>query len=163
MHAILRWSVSSRNLAVVPLVKLLHPVLNGVVRFRGCGLAVAIVLAILAVGPASRLTLDESIESFYAPDDPLLIRYVESKQSFGGDEFVMVAYRLEAPLDFTKSVEREPQKSVLDELAAFSAQLAQVPGVQAASTQDLVHILRNEQALTLAPLGSLRLPIPPTQ
>src|SRR5690606_34180378 len=52
----------------------------------------ALLLAALAVPIAMRLQLDETIESFYAPDDPYLLDYQQSKRWFGGDEFVLVAY-----------------------------------------------------------------------
>lgn len=131
--------------------------LNSVVRFRWWGLGLALLFSLLAWGPASRLTLDESIESFYAPDDPLLIHYLQSKADFGGDEFVMVGYRLSEPINFDADIEREPQKGILDRLAALSEKLSEVPGVNAASTQDISRILHNEAARSLAPIGSLRL------
>jgi predicted RND superfamily exporter protein len=58
--------------------------------------------------------------------------YLESKTAFGGDEFVLVAY------------EREHVSGVesLDEIADFAKQLSQVPGISAASTQDLAATLK---------------------
>jgi predicted RND superfamily exporter protein len=128
------------------------------VRLRWWGLALACVLSICAWGPASRLKLDESIESFFAPTDPLLLHYLDSKQCYGGDEFVMVGYRLPEPFDTDLSVEQDPQKSMLDELEAFADRLSAVPGVRASSTQDLAHIIRNPRALPLTRIGLLRLP-----
>ncbi len=53
--------------------------------------------ALLAVAagivPAFQLTFDQSIESLYAKDNPHLLDYLHSKQLFGGDEFVVVAYK----------------------------------------------------------------------
>ena len=43
------------------------------VRHRGGLLGFAVLLAVLAILPASRLKLDESVESFYASDDPYLL------------------------------------------------------------------------------------------
>jgi uncharacterized protein len=94
------------------------------------------VLVAVAVPPALRLQLDESIESFYSPDDPHLLAYLQSKRWFGGDEFVLVAYRDPQLLE-TEGLER---------LGAFSEQLSQVPGVNSNSTQDLAKTLRPPEA-----------------
>ena len=53
---------------------------------------IGVLLSIAAFVPASKLKLEESVESFYAPDNPYLLDYIESKKTFGGDEFVFVAY-----------------------------------------------------------------------
>ncbi len=103
------------------------------VRRRRLLLGIAIVLVLGAIHPASLLKLDESVESFYAPDDPYLLEYLDSKQTFGGDEFVFVAYH------DPQLLEREG----LDRVRRFAEQLNQVPGVRAESTQCL--------ATTLAP------------
>jgi uncharacterized protein len=93
-------------------------------------------LVALAVPPALRLQLDESIESFYSADDPHLLDYQQSKRWFGGDEFVLVAYHDPQLLE-TEGLER---------LRQFSEQLSQVPGVNADSTQDLSKTLRPPEA-----------------
>ncbi len=111
----------------------LATVADWLIRHRRGLLGLALLLAAAAIVPASRLTLDESVESFYAPDDPYLLAYLDSKQKFGGDEFVFVAYQ-------------DPQlleQEGLDRVKAFAQELSQVPGVRAESTQDL--------ATTLAP------------
>ncbi len=93
------------------------------------GIAVLLVLA--AIYPASLLTLDESVESFYAPDDPYLLDYLDSKQTFGGDEFVFIAYR-------------DPQlleSEGLDRAKTFADQLSTVPGLRSESTQCLATML----------------------
>lgn len=92
-----------------------------------------VVLVVAAIAPASRLELDESIESFYAPDDPHLIDYLDSKRMFGGDEFVFVAYHDPELLEMEG----------LERVQAFADQLSAVPGIRAESTQCL--------ATTLAP------------
>lgn len=94
------------------------------------------VVSVALIEPASRLKLDESIESLYDARDPTLIAYQRSKQAFGGDEFVLVAYESE---DATSQDE-------LRRIRDFSEELSQVPGVHAASTQDLWQTLRNPRA-----------------
>lgn len=73
-----------------------HPILvrlsDRLLRWRKWLFLAALLVTIPALGPADSLKLDESIESFYPPGDPQLQGWVESKQTFGGDEFVMVAY-----------------------------------------------------------------------
>jgi predicted RND superfamily exporter protein len=111
------------------------------VRWRWGLLLVAMAATLLSYEPASRLTLDESIESFFSPDDPLLLRYEVSKQCFGGDEFVLVAYTPAAE----PGSSRPPNltsNAVLDETAAFADELSRVPGVQASSTQHLRKMFR---------------------
>ncbi|MEZ5942176.1 MAG: MMPL family transporter [Planctomycetaceae bacterium] len=131
--------------------------LKQIVAYRWWGLGLAALLSLLAIRPASKLELDERIESFYAEDDPLLMRYLLSKETFGGDEFVMVAYRLEAPLDLDVSLELEPQSSILEQLKQLSSKLSQVQGVRPESTQDIERVVHNQAARRLAPLGATRL------
>lgn len=97
--------------------------------------------------PASQLKLDESIESFYAPDDPFLLAYQESKRTFGGDEFVMVAYEAENPTS----------QEELHRIREFADQLSSVPGILKSSTQDLASALRNPRASGLMRVA-MRLP-----
>jgi predicted RND superfamily exporter protein len=118
-----------------------HPTFLGrladrLIRHRGALFVTGVVLSVVAFVPASKLELDESVESFYAPDNPYLLDYLKSKQTFGGDEFVFVAY--------TDPQLLEPEG--LDRVEKFAAQLSEVPGVNPKSTQDL--------ATTLAPAAA---------
>ena len=62
------------------------------VRYR-IGLFIAgAVISAFAFVEATKLTLEQSIESLYALDDPHLVDYRQSKSLFGGDEFVIVVY-----------------------------------------------------------------------
>lgn len=119
-----------------------------VVRLKVWWLLLAVVLFGLFWGPSNRLTLDESIESFFAPSDPLLQAYQTTKKSFGGDEFVLVGYQLEDPTD---SDELRRQKELAEQLSA-------VPGVKSSSTQSLADTLRNPRAEGLIRLA-MRLPM----
>ncbi|MBX3440810.1 MAG: MMPL family transporter [Planctomyces sp.] len=101
-------------------------------RRRVLLLLTAVVLTALAAVPASRLSLDESIESFFPPGDPLLEQYLASREAFGGDEFVLVAYPEQNPT----------HSDQLTSLQEFSDQLSAAPGVLAESTQDLARTLR---------------------
>ena len=100
--------------------------------FRWPLLIVALVSVAAAVVPASRLELERSFESLYAPDDPRLAAYVRSRKWFGGDEFVLVAWEQDAPLS----------DAGLEAIGAFADRLSRVPGVNPESTQDLTKVLR---------------------
>jgi len=101
------------------------------VRYR-IGLFVgAVAISAFAFVEASKLTLEQSIESLYALDDPHLLDYRQSKSLFGGDEFVIVVYE-------------DPELLTYDGLArvrSFADDLSQVAGVQSKSTQNLAEIL----------------------
>ncbi|MDA0833616.1 MAG: MMPL family transporter [Planctomycetota bacterium] len=90
-------------------------------------LILTVALIIVAWPISQRLVYQESIETLYAPDDPHLLDYLESKALFGGDELVLVAYS-DPELFTIEGYERN---------RAFARQLAKVPGVVGASTQCL--------------------------
>lgn len=121
--------------------RLLNWLSERVVRWRWSLFFLAAVATLVSYGPATRLSLDETIESFFSPDDPLLLQYESSKGRFGGDEFVLVAYAPE-PDPETGRARNLTSNRVLDESAEFASQLSQVPGVQAASTQHLKRMFR---------------------
>jgi len=100
-------------------------------RWRLLLLVGSSVLTILLYGPASRLDFDQSIESLYAPDDSHLLAYLKSKSTFGGDEFVMVAWS-EPDVLSNEGMER---------VRVFSDELSNVSGVQKESTQDIAKSL----------------------
>ena len=109
--------------------------------------ALAWVATLLTIWPSTRLTLDESIESFFAESDPLLQNYVASKKAFGADEFVLVAYSADPPLiELPGHSEETPRvrlnRPVLDESRDFARLLTKVPGVRPESTQSLHRTLR---------------------
>jgi len=83
--------------------------------------------------PSARLGFDQSIESLYAEDDPHLRAFLKSKMLFGGDEFAFVAYT-DPDLYSPESQER---------LRNLAKRLAEVPGIQKQSVQDLASTLRH--------------------
>ena len=103
------------------------------IRWRIELLGLALVATALSYGPAQSLKLDESIESFFSPTDPLLVEYLASKTRFGGDEFVLVAYT-PAPKDADSGPANLTSNLVLNETAEFAEQLSAVPGVKSSST-----------------------------
>lgn len=132
-----------------------HPILvrlsDWLLRYRKWLLLAALLLTIPALGPAGSLKLDESIESFYPPGDPQLLAWTESKQTFGGDEFVMVAYEqphllsaehLAELREFAKQF-REPELfSVTENYDGKQV----TPSLDFAATKDLATVLAVHEA-----------------
>lgn len=101
------------------------------IRFRLPLLLTGILLTVGAYFPARRLTFDQRIESLYAEDNAILEAYQKSKNLFGGDEFVFVAYT-DPNLYSDES---------LAKLRDLSQRLTEVPGVVPGSVQDLASAL----------------------
>ena len=107
------------------------------IRNRFLLLLVLLVVTGLAAVPASRLQLERSIESLYAPDDPHLREYQTSKGRFLGDEFVIVAYTDPELLGMEGRLTPAAEQRV----TALSNRLSNVPGVQKESTRNIVDAL----------------------
>lgn len=93
----------------------------------------ATLLTALAAVPASWLQFDQSIESLFSQDNQRLRDYVRSKGLFGGDEFVIVAYR-DPNLFAADGTLAGP---ATDRMRALAEDLAAIPGVQPGSVQSL--------------------------
>ncbi len=92
------------------------------IAYRGPLLAVAIGLAGFAFFQARTLDFDRRIETMFAPDDPLLPPYQKLKDTFGGNEIVLVVYHDEGLL--------AEDGSGIRRLAAICEKLSQVQGVR---------------------------------
>lgn len=122
-----------------PQNSLLDELAKILIRFRFVLLLGAVALIVLAFGPAARLRFDQSIESLYAQDDPHLAAYLDSKEWFLGDEFILVAYA-----DPDLLLEDRPQMSpeAAQRLRSFADSLSQVPGIVEDTTQHLADALQ---------------------
>jgi len=100
---------------------------EGLVRYRISLLLFAVFLTAISIYPASQVAFEQSIESLYAPGNPRLLEYTESKTLFGGDDFVFLAYTDPELFD-------EVGQERLSELAA---RVAEVPGIVEDSVQSL--------------------------
>ena len=89
----------------------------------------------VAAPVAFQTEMDTSIEPMFDPADPVLQSFRESREIFGGDEFVLVAYDV---ADREALLDRKHLKS----LKEFADQLGEIPGVRSESTQDLGHLLK---------------------
>lgn len=114
---------------------------NGLIRRRSILLAAAVILTLAGLIPANRLRFDQRIESFYAPDNPHLLNYLDSKKVFGGDEFVVVAFS--DPQLFTEGGQLDARSA--EQIRDFAGQLSKVPGVAAQSTQNIADALSVDQ------------------
>jgi hypothetical protein len=135
---------------------LLHRVVDLLIQLRFVLLSAA-ALALVAAWPiAQRLEFDQTIESLFAENDQHLVDYRESKSLFGGDEFVIVAYRDPKLFDSETRLLSQPAEKRLRGLAK---RLNEIRGVNVVSTQELATLTRRtERAVdsTAAELGGIK-------
>ena len=117
--------------------------MEGLVKYRNWLLSAAVVVLLVSIPIAERLTFDQTIESFFAPDNPDIQLLLQSRQDFGGDEFVIVAWR-EVGLIHVNSENEIPElsESAASHIAEFSEKLSELPGVDKERTRDLERILK---------------------
>ena len=114
-----------------------------IVAMRWPLLGLAVLLGICAWPAAHRVTFDRSIENMFAPNDPLLVQFLELEEQFGESEIVMAVYK-------------DPQLLNADgqgiqRLTEVEQQLLHVPGVR-----DVLSLAGVNRALNYAhPLQSL--------
>lgn len=118
---------------------LLTRAVDALIRWRSVLLVAALVTTVALVPISKKLAFEQSIESLYASEDPHLREFLASRQTFGGDEFVIVAY-VEPNLFLPDSSTLTDEAS--QRMEAFAAKLNQVPGVMPESTQHLAKALR---------------------
>ena len=110
---------------------------------RGWWLALAVLLTVVASFPASHLQFEQSIESLYAKDNARLTAWRESKRTFGGDEFVVVAY---TDTDLFVPGEDRLNDAARARIESLADKLKLVKGFQTDSFQHLGYALQ-------APIG----------
>ncbi|MFO1021366.1 MAG: MMPL family transporter [Planctomycetales bacterium] len=109
----------------------LSRLIDFLIRYRTLLLVGALLSSLLAIIPANRLTFDHSIESLFPADDPHLKSFLESQASFGGDEFILVAYA------DPQLMNPEGQQR----LRTFADQLSELPGVDSDRVQSFSRVL----------------------
>lgn len=114
-------------------------VVNSLVNLRWILLAVTAALLCIYWPVASRLTFDQSIESLYADNNPHLQDYLQSKNLFGGDEFVIIACRDEQLFEDPDSLALSEQ--AIERIESITLDLKAIPGIQPDSIQELVSVL----------------------
>ena len=118
-------------------VTLLERFANLIINWRLPLLLLAVALIFPAAWLAQELSFDQSVESLYAENDPILANYRFSKGLFGGDEFVIVAFHHDHLFDGDDLTE-----DAKSQIQALVQKLNAIPGVKAQSTQDLAAALR---------------------
>lgn len=119
-----------------PPPRLLHRLIDLLIRQRALVMLAALAATAAAIFPASRLQFDQSIESLFSQKNPRLADHVESRRLFGGDEFVIVAYTDPKLLSLA---DHNLTPAAQKQIEEFAARLAKVPGVT--SMQDLASSL----------------------
>ena len=117
--------------------------MEGLVKYRNWLLLAAVIVLLVSIPIAERLTFDQTIESFFAPDNPDIQLLLQSRQDFGGDEFVIVAWR-EDGLIHIDSENKIPElsESAINHIAELSEKLSELAGVDKERTRDLERILK---------------------
>jgi predicted RND superfamily exporter protein len=108
------------------------------VQQRNKLLLLLIVLVCCGFPVAQQLQLDQTIDSFFPPDNPDIVLLKRSRSEFGGDEFVVIAWQ--QPNLITVSEERDiPQvsDSAQQHIDALASAVNEIPGVDPAGTRHL--------------------------
>ncbi len=76
----------------MPSQTLSERIAQGLIARRGILLGIGILVSVAAYFPARQLQFDRSIENMFAPDDPILVAYHDSKRIFSGESIALAAY-----------------------------------------------------------------------
>ena len=103
------------------------------IRARHVSLFLVVLLLVLLLAFGKRVSYEQSIRSFFAPDDPIVIAYSEAAKAFGDDNFVFVVYDDPALLT----------PSGMDRVAELAGRVApnRVPGVLRVESLDAMPLL----------------------
>ena len=117
--------------------------MEGLIKFRNLLLLAAVGTVIVCIPIAKRLTFDQTIESFFPPDNLDIQLLLQARQDFGGDEFVIVAWE-EPGLIRTNPENEIPELSeaAASRISGLSQKLSELPGVDKDRTWDLERFLR---------------------
>ena len=112
------------------------------VRQRNLLLALAVILLIVFMPIARELTFDQTIESFFPSDNPDIQILKQSRQDFGGDEFVIVAWKQPGLIQIHPDGNYpELSDDASKTIELVSTKLSELPGVDGKRTRDLHRIL----------------------
>lgn len=128
--------------------------MNRIVGLRNVLLLSAVVSVVASFPLSERLVFDESLESFFADDHPDVVILHRSREEFGGDEFVIVAWTEERlfqhdgtgnpslqSLVNDRQFEPELTERAQRRISELSDRLNGIAGVDAEQTQSLVRFL----------------------
>lgn len=116
--------------------------MDSFVRNRNLLLVVAVVLLVVCIPIARKLSFDQTIESFFKPDNPDIQILKQSRRDFGGDEFVIVAWKQSGLIQINPDGDfPELSGPASEAIEKLSTKLSELPGVDGKRTRDLQRIL----------------------
>jgi predicted RND superfamily exporter protein len=117
--------------------------MDRIVQLRNWLLCGMVGLVLAAIPIANRLTFDQTIESFFSPDNEDILILKRSREDFGGDEFVIVAWHEPGLIQIHPEREyAELSPGAAERIEAMASALSEVPGVDSQRTRDLQRILK---------------------
>ncbi|MCH2211164.1 MAG: MMPL family transporter [Fuerstiella sp.] len=130
--------------------------MNRIIGLRNPLLVLAALAVVTSIPLSGRLEFDQRLESFFADDNPDIVILRRSRQEFGADEFVIVAWtekqllRHDMPANPSlqtliddRQFKPELTKRARERITTLSEQLSSIPGVNGEQTQSLVKFLDN--------------------
>jgi predicted RND superfamily exporter protein len=107
-------------------------------------LAAALLITAVAFPISRQLDFDQTIESFFPPQHPDILQLQQTRKDFGGDEFVIVAWKepelLQANSDGGYA---ELTPAATANIRQLSQRLSALPGVDGPRTRDLHKLLNS--------------------
>lgn len=116
--------------------------MNRLVNYRNILLLAAVLVSCCAIPIAKQLSFNQSIESFFPTDNPDIRLLQRSRREFGGDEFVVIAWK--QPDLITRDEERSLpslSESAASRISLLAEELDAIPGINPARTRHLVRFL----------------------
>lgn len=119
-------------------------------------LGTALLITAAAFPISRQLAFDQTIESFFPPQHPDILQLQRTREDFGGDEFVIVAWQ--QPELLQKNADGgydELTPAAASAISSLSAKLSALPGIDGPRTRDLQKLLdaslrsRNSRAAML--------------
>ena len=116
--------------------------MNRLIDYRNWLLLATVVLLLASIPIANKLTFDQTIESFFPPKNSDIQLLKRSREDFGGDEFVIVAWHQPNLLQTNPEGEYpELSEEASLRIQSLSEQLGDLPGVDKDRTRDLYRFL----------------------
>ncbi|MFM7058566.1 MAG: efflux RND transporter permease subunit [Planctomycetota bacterium] len=106
--------------------------------------AAALLITAVAFPLSRQLAFDQTIESFFPPQHPDILQLQQTRQDFGGDEFVIVAWQQPDLLQKNSDGDYDeltPAASAT--IQQLSDRLSALPGVDGPRTRDLCKLLNS--------------------
>ncbi len=113
------------------------------IDFRNWLLLAVVLLVLVSIPIANKLTFDQTVESFFPAKNRDIQWLKKSREDFGGDEFVIVAWHQPGLLQSNPDGEYPELSPVADaRIQKLSAAFSELPGVDGARTRDLQRFLQ---------------------